>query len=65
MVIATVLAVAAVAAGMLVWFRSRRRPPPDGQAAERALQARIERANAQNRATQMHPDYVRSWMRPR
>jgi hypothetical protein len=64
MVIATVLALAAVAAGMLVWFRSRRRPRLDGQAAERALQARIERANAQKRATQMHPDYVRSWMRP-
>ena len=64
MVVATVLALAAVAAGTLVRFRRRRRPRPDGQAAERALQARIERAGAQNRATQMHPDCVRYWMRP-
>jgi len=64
MVIATVLALAAVAAGMLVRSRRRRRPRLDGQEAERAVQARIERASAQNRATQMHPDFVRSWMRP-
>ena len=62
-VIATVLALAAVIAGTLVRSRSRRRPRIDGQAAERAVRARIEQASAQNRATQFHPDLVRSWMR--
>jgi hypothetical protein len=32
--------------------------------AERALRARIEQIAAQERATRMHPDAVRSWMRP-
>jgi hypothetical protein len=33
-------------------------------AAERAVRERAERAAAQERATQFHPDAVRYWMRP-
>lgn len=51
--------------GMAVSRRRRGRRRPHGAAAERALRAQIERAEAQERATRMHPDAVRSWMRPR
>ena len=46
--------------------RRRRKPRVAAEtAAERALRAHIERVAAQERATRMHPDVVRSWMRPR
>jgi hypothetical protein len=50
-----------------VTVRRRRRGPriPDETAAERALRARNEQIAAQERATRMHPDVVRHWMRPR
>ena len=46
--------------------RRRRKPRIAAEtSAERALRAQIERVAAQERATRMHPDVVRSWMRPR
>ena len=66
-----VMSVAVVLMGVcttLTVLRSRRRRKPRiaaETAAERALRAHIERVAAQERATRMHPDVVRSWMRPR
>jgi hypothetical protein len=56
-----------VVATVAVVMGRRRRGPriPDGTVAERVLRAQIEQAAAQDRATRMHPDVVRSWMRPR
>jgi hypothetical protein len=60
-----VLALLPVAIGGVVIIWRRRWPTHlDGEAAERAVRARIEQAAAQERATSMHPDCVRSWMRP-
>jgi len=49
--------------GVLGHRRRRRRGDPD--AVERAVRAAAERAAVQERATQIHPDFVRDWMRRR
>jgi len=60
------VAVVFLTAGVPVFVRRRRRRPRIAETkAERALRARIEEAAAQERATRMHPDVVRYWMRPR
>ena len=53
-----------VSAVAVVVARRRRRADPAETAAERALRASDEQVAAQDRATEMHPDAVRDWMRP-
>jgi hypothetical protein len=62
-----VVLVAAVATTIAILMSRRPRKPRIAAetAAERALRARIEQVAAQERATRMHPDVVRDWMRPR
>ena len=60
--IAVLLAVAVVL--VLVARRRRGGASSAGTAAEKALRASDEQVAAQDRATQMHPDAVRDWMRP-
>jgi hypothetical protein len=65
MLVVAVVALSAVLGGIFVGRRFRARARPRTGALERALQARQEQALAQERATRMHPDCVRPWMRPR
>ncbi len=64
MLVAVLVGVPVAIGEMVIAWRRRGPTRLDGEAAERAVRARIEQTAAQDRANGMHPDCVRSWMRP-